>query len=63
MWALCVFPALECGLAAFTMKQMLTLVAGAWEADVPAVACLEIVAGKRDHEIGKMLEVNGTVPW
>jgi NAD(P)-dependent dehydrogenase (short-subunit alcohol dehydrogenase family) len=36
---------------------------GAWEADVPAIACVEIVEGKRDHEVGKMVEVGGTVPW
>jgi NAD(P)-dependent dehydrogenase (short-subunit alcohol dehydrogenase family) len=36
---------------------------GAWEADIPAAGCLKIVAGERDHEVGQMLEVDGTVPW
>jgi NAD(P)-dependent dehydrogenase (short-subunit alcohol dehydrogenase family) len=36
---------------------------GAWEADVPGKACVKIVAGERDHEIGKMVEVDGTLPW
>lgn len=36
---------------------------GAWDPDVPGKGCARIVAGERDHEVGQMLEVNGTAPW
>lgn len=36
---------------------------GAWEADIPGEGCVKIIAGDRDHEVGQMLEVQGTVPW
>lgn len=36
---------------------------GAWEADVPGKSCAKIVAGERDHEVGQMVAVDGTVPW
>jgi NAD(P)-dependent dehydrogenase (short-subunit alcohol dehydrogenase family) len=36
---------------------------GAPEPNVPAAGCVQIVAGERDHEVGRMLQVDGIVPW